>query len=164
MRLICLDTNILTWGLKKQCTPGQEDNLEKAESLIERLFQLGDHIVIPTLVLSELLVTIPEEKHNEFLSDVCQDYLVAPFDTQAARKFGEIYPNWKRIKRANGSLTQDMTRQEIKTDYMIIATAISVGCECIYSEDSKFQKFAEESGIRCKNLPSSEKQLNLDRL
>jgi hypothetical protein len=76
MRLICLDTNILTWGLKKECTPGQEENLEKAESLIERLFQLGDHIVIPTLVLSELLVTIPEEKHNEFLSDIAKNDLV----------------------------------------------------------------------------------------
>lgn len=35
MNLVCFDTHIIIWGIKKQATPGQEGNIEKAKDLIE---------------------------------------------------------------------------------------------------------------------------------
>ncbi len=40
MKLVCLDTHVIIWGIVKQATPGQENMIQKAKNLFEFLDQI----------------------------------------------------------------------------------------------------------------------------
>ena len=62
MKKVCVDTNILIWYIKKECTKGQEDMLEKAEYLFDYFERSEILIVIPSLVVAELLGNVEDEE------------------------------------------------------------------------------------------------------
>lgn len=49
MKLACLDTQVLIWAIKKEATAGQEEMIERASMLIDRLAKSEIKIVIPTI-------------------------------------------------------------------------------------------------------------------
>jgi predicted nucleic acid-binding protein len=152
MAVVCLDTQTLIWGIKREASPGQENMILKAECLIRDLYETRTDVIIPALVVAELLMPLKEEDYSGFLSQINQKFMVVPFDTSAAAHFATLWKAWRDRNPNQGGKMRQPTRAEMKTDLMIIATAISRQADCIYSEDSDIDKFAQ-GRIVIKTLP-----------
>jgi predicted nucleic acid-binding protein len=152
--IICLDTNILIWGIKKVAPPGQEDMIYRAQDLIQKLDKSSSQVIVPSLVLAELLMPVKEEDHGKFFADISKQFIIVPFDTQAALHYATLWKSW-REKNSEQQLGDNRpTRAKMKTDFMIVATAVSRKAECIYSADSDIEKFAK-GHIAVRKLPVS---------
>ncbi len=137
MRLVCLDTHILIWGIKGAATAGQEEKVEVAQAFIQHLESQKSKAIIPSVVMAEFLVEYRDDKQrHEFSAFLDRKFMVAPFDTQAAIKFSEI---WQK-NHQNKSKTD--TRDKVKFDYQIVSIAVTKGADCIYTHDKDLSKFA----------------------
>jgi predicted nucleic acid-binding protein len=155
MAIICFDTHVVIWGIKKVAEPGQENMIFKAEALIAECDEKRHQVIIPALVLGELLMAVPPEDHPAFISLMHQKLRVIPFDAKAASLFAKMWCKWSENKFYPYSLDGNRpSREKIKIDYMIAATAKASNAECIYTEDPGLKKFAEEY-IRVESLPPS---------
>lgn len=142
---------------------------ERIEYLIGNLTADKEKIVIPTPVLSEVLV---------HASDALQPYLdtlngqaafrIAPFDQKAAVEAalalsGAIRRGGHRIDAAN----PDATKTKIKFDRQIVAIAKSEGAHTIYSDDEDIHRYAKREGLQAYrtaelDLPPEDPQQSLD--
>ncbi|MEL6779389.1 MAG: PIN domain-containing protein [Cyanobacteria bacterium J06597_16] len=158
MEIVCFDTQVIVWGIKQKATPGQEDMVAKAKFLIEQCKKEETAILIPALVVAELLMPLPTEEYGTFTALLHKNFRVIPFDTRAAAIFANLWKDWQKKKnKLPDSFLSQATRAEMKTDYMIIATALAQGATCIYSEDRKLKKFAEEH-LKVVGLPTTYEQ------
>ena len=57
--VVCLDTMILIWGVKRESTPGQELKIKNAVAFLKDLEEQGAQIIIPAPVLAEVLTRVP---------------------------------------------------------------------------------------------------------
>ncbi len=140
--LVCFDTHVLIWGVKGEAVASQRHMIERTRAFIAHLTEKQATVLVPSVVVGELLMDTPAEQHQHMISILSKSFVVAPFDLQAAAHFGRIW----QIQRSQ-QITHDLqslgaTRQELKADCMIVATAVARGASCIYSNDVKLQKFA----------------------
>lgn len=152
MAVICLDTQILIWGLKQEASSGQENMIFKAKDLITSLEKNRHQVIIPSLVLAELLMPIEEKDYGDFLLKMNRKFMIVPFDTKAAFYFGTLWKKWRDKSEDKTNREEQPTRAKMKTDFMIVATAISRKAEYIYSMDSDIVKFAK-GHIEVRDLP-----------
>ena len=61
-----------------------------ADTFIEHLSQNGYEIIIPSPVLSELMVRMPSDKHAAFVDYMQSSFMIASFDALAAMKCAEM--------------------------------------------------------------------------
>lgn len=146
--LLVLDPNA-----KAPTDPATGQPLDKAaeriEYLIENLSADKEKIVIPTPVLSEVLV---------HAGDALQPYLdilngqaafrIAPFDQKAAIEAAlamsdAIKRGGHRVDAAN----PDATRTKIKFDRQIVAIAKAEGARAVYSDDADVHSYAQHAGL-----------------
>lgn len=152
--IVCFDTQILVWGLKKSATPGQEIKIHQAEYLISLCNERNDIVLIPSIVAGEILSSLPLNETNEFTTAVLQrKFRIVPYDIQAAAVFAMMWRDRQKLLQRNKQLSLGATREEVKADCMIAATAKAKGASCIYSEDVKLAKFAKEH-IEVRPLPN----------
>jgi len=156
MNIICLDTNVLIWGVKEQETKGQEKMVKKAKVFLEHIEKDSQtRILVPAIVLAELLLKVPPEIHNMVCNLFQKSYQVIPFDVKAAAVFAKI---WQVKKNDNiiKTLTAEgnTTKNELKTDCLIVATAVSRKAARIYSHDSRILKKFAEDYIEVCEIPS----------
>lgn len=156
MQLICLDTQILIWGIKQQCTPGQEAKIETAKAFIKQCYQDNVQVMVPSIVVAEFLIPIPVEKHNSILINLSNSFMIPSFDNACASIFAEIWNSKKNIKEEfkNGGVT----REKFKADCLILAVAIKNKADCIYSYDDGLVKIAK-GYIKVKEMPTYVEQL-----
>jgi predicted nucleic acid-binding protein len=155
MAIVCFNTHVVIWGIQKVASPEQEDMLFKAEALIATCDEKKHQIIIPSLVFGEVLMGIPPEEHPAFISLMHKKLRVIPFDVKAAALFAKMWRKWSETKDYPNSLDgKRPSRDKIKIDYMIAATAKANNAECIYTEDPGLKKFAEEY-IRVERLPAA---------
>jgi len=136
MSLVCFDTNFVIWGIKREATPGQEGNIDRASHVVEQCSKNGTRILIPSIVLGELLSNLDAEAHDPFVQMLAKLFIIAPYDSRAAIHYARM---WKNRSKATGL---PFTRGEMRADFMIAAVAIANKCECIYSHDQGFANFA----------------------
>jgi predicted nucleic acid-binding protein len=127
MATVCLDTQILIWGLKRQASPGQEDMIDLATRFLSHLTRQKRTCIVPAVVVSELLLPLPLSEHNAFVADIARRFTVPPFDTLTATYLARVWQS----KRGQ----VEIPRPEIKFDSLIVATALAAGANCIYSHD-----------------------------
>lgn len=157
MRMICLDNHVLIWGIKGQCTEGQEDMIPLAKKFIESMDK-DICALIPAVVVAEYLMPIPLESHAEVINTLNRDFAIAPFDTLCASKFSLI---WNANKSEAGELLKNgATRNELKVDSLIVATAVARKAECIYSYDKWIRTIAK-GFIEVREIPFIEEQPKL---
>jgi rRNA-processing protein FCF1 len=153
--LVCFDTNFLIWGVKQQATPGQELNIVRVTHLLETLESQDKQILIPSIVLGEVLASLPFDQHALFVDQIQRSFILAPYDASAAAQYARMWQ--KRVKDSS------FTRNETKADYMITAVAVANKCETIYSNDEGLRRFASEHiaviGIDEITLPPEQGQL-----
>ncbi|MBL8114456.1 MAG: PIN domain-containing protein [Acidobacteria bacterium] len=141
-RPICLDTNIITWGILEKCTEGQEALVAQARRFVESLDRAKTRAMIPSIVLAELLQGLPLERHEAFVRPISRRFFIAPFDAAAALAFGKL----QKERESDGTIRSireaGRSRDQVKADIMIVATAMSHGASAIYSHDDDVRRIA----------------------
>ena len=145
MEVVCLDTQILYWGIIGKAAPGAESFIAPAIDFLKWLNDQDVRVVVPTIVVAEMLVPIPEYDHPDVLSKFRADWMIVEFDLRAASIFARMRYDHVVNKRMQDirSLHPDVTKKELVADVMIIATAISHGATKLYSHNVDMRKLAE---------------------
>ncbi|MFH0957720.1 MAG: hypothetical protein V1897_03365 [Pseudomonadota bacterium] len=162
LTLVCLDSNIVIWGIKGTASSGQEGMVPKAKAFLEYLQENKITALIPMPVLAEILIHVPAENHLGFIDHLRKGYHLPPFDFQAASFYARLFKtNIKSLKKERGD--QHLTNRDIKADLMIVASALAQGASCIYSDDKGLMKVAGNA-IKVEKLPSLARQERLPEL
>ncbi|MBK8396231.1 MAG: type II toxin-antitoxin system VapC family toxin [Leptospiraceae bacterium] len=163
MSIICLDTNILIWGIKKQPTKGQEANVEYAERFIQDIGDKGHTVIIPTIVLAELLANVPFKDHDKIISEIQTFARLEPFDSDASVKYSELFLKLEKTGEEEYKKEFNKSRRALKADIMIIATAICKNVKELYTNNvNEFIKLSSGQKIKILDLPKIPIQTNLD--
>lgn len=141
--IICVDTNILIWGVKREATPGQEIMIERANYFLDKSQEEGLKFILPSLVLGEIMARTPPEKAMDFYRVMHKRFIIVPYDALAAIEFGKMCHRWKDKNPNSDVIGPDCSRKKIKVDQMIIATAIARKACCIYTHDAGIHKLAD---------------------
>jgi hypothetical protein len=142
-KLVCVDSQIFIWGIKKQSLPTQADMIPKAIKLIDWLIDNEYKLLLPVPLLTEVLSPVPVNEQHLVLSLIDKKFQIAPFDNIAAYKCSElIYNSLKQQELVEYREQHLVTKNKIKFDCMIAAIAITRKAACIYSEDPDIKKFA----------------------
>lgn len=159
MRIVCLDTHILIWGLQEQAETNQTNKIEVAKKMLDDLQKQNIKMMIPSVVYAEFLMKIPAELHLLTGNLLQKSYLIPPFDTQAASLFAQIWQSKNDIIQDLKS-SENNSKNKIKVDCMIIATALARSADCIISDDNGLHTLAE-GYIESKYIESGPEQLSL---
>lgn len=142
---------------------------ERIEYLIDSLTTDQEKILIPTPVLSEVLVHAGEafQPYIETLNgQAC--FKIVPFDQKAAVEAAlalkdAIERGGHRVDAAN----PDATKTKVKFDRQIVAIAKAEGAHAIYSDDEDVHRYAVRAGLKAYrtaelDLPPEDPQASLD--
>lgn len=153
MKLVCIDTHLLIWGVQKKTDVGQELKINRTLDFFELCKSNDTRIMIPAIVVAEFITGINQSSHNLIVNALSGGFNIIPFDAPAAVKFAQL---WK--ENSESGLVEQIkkdekaTRNELKADCMIVASAISRSAEVIFSHDVKLKRFAEGK-IDVKEIP-----------
>ena len=163
MVLAVIDTQILSYANTE--TPSAEGEfIQLSLDFFDYLSHKKYEIIIPSIVIGELLVAIPEDKQKQELSKLSQLYRIVPYDIMCGAKFAELTRN-KLIKTRRKDILQSndpyVTKHLVKADVMIMATAIRYGATVIFSDDRDMKKLAQ-GFIDVKTMRDVSFQLSLE--
>ena len=143
MKTVCLDTQVLIWGIKEEADNGQDEMISRTKALLQNLEEDDKKILIPSIVIGEFLIRTPEAAYQTIINLIQTNYMVAEYDIMAANHFAKIW-NAKKNSAAVESIKESgATRKELIADRMIVATAIANKVECIYSHDNGVAAFGD---------------------
>jgi hypothetical protein len=149
---VCLDTTVTIMGIKG--TGGDEAAIERSKALIQSLRKSKVSIVLPTVVMSETLVRVPFADHRAFMDQLQKSFIVVPFDTAAASQFANLWNIHKNhVFARDAKKDPERTRAMLKADCMIIATAMAVGAECIYTHNTQDFNTFHVPGLKIRSIP-----------
>ena len=154
---ICIDSQIVIWGIKKQ---GDGDMVEIATHFFKWADEHNHQIVIPTIVVGEVLSPEPAAKRAQIYNELENGFIIAPYDALCALRYAELIHN-KGIDVIKDEIKEiGISRQKMKCDYLIIATALATQSNCIYSYDDGVTKFSK-GVIDVRELPPLPPKQNL---
>jgi predicted nucleic acid-binding protein len=162
MKQVVVDTHILIWGIKEQADPGQEEMIERTRQFIDQCNTKGTHILVPSVVVGELLTAVEVQSHLMTLNLLQTAFVVPPYDAAASAIFARL---WQK-KQESGVIENirkelGATRQELKADCMIVATAVAQKADALYSHDAKLASFAADE-MSVLEVPPLQAQGRLD--
>jgi predicted nucleic acid-binding protein len=166
--LIGLDTNILIYATKQPSDPDPRGFNQSARELVSHLsndkMQKDKRVILPSLCLAEYLTGVPKPKRNAALKSLETWTFIAGFDASAAGVTADlmhdIFLDWKDEKANNPeSDYAKRSRQIIKSDVIVLATAIAHGGTILYTtEEVVFSRMAG-GRIDIKSLPALQPML-----
>jgi hypothetical protein len=146
---------VMIWGLQskgaKRGNPKQSDLRElqiRAVILLDMLEADGKQIIVPTVMVAELLVGVDRKNHGEFVAKLQERFFCPPFDLRASALAAELWQFHKDLPKSN-----QLQRNVLKADVMIIATAKAAGASAFYSHDAACRRLAEHVGMVAQDLP-----------
>ena len=147
MKRVCLDNNILIWGVRRKASEGQEDRIDRASVLFDELDETGARIIVPAPALAEFLTHSPVHRHAEITASLERHFQLTPFDGYAAalaatlwRELAEQSPAWRDELRTE---VPGLTHARIKYDIQILATAMARHADILYTHDKGLAKLAQ---------------------
>ncbi len=146
MSTVCLDTQIIYWGLVGRAPSAKQHHLvDHAQTLFRQLDAEGHHVLVPTIVVGELLVPLPEAERAFFLEEISKAWMLVGYNVQAALWFARIRGDKITEKRLR-TLQKEAhaTRKELVADVMILATALAHHADILYSHDAKLRHLATD--------------------
>lgn len=160
MRVICLDTNILIWGIRKEITEEEKNKILKTRHFLEQI--KTEKVIIPSIVCAELLMKVPPEEHS-LVTSKFNGFMIIPVDSNVASIFAQLwYQENYRLQDGNSLHgSYEMTKHELKADLFILATAMSQDCDELYTDDKKFSKLAGKH-LLVRSIPSIEIKQEFD--
>lgn len=162
MKLVCVDNHALIWGIREHADNGQEAMISRTKAFFEDCRKNKIMIMVPSIVVGELLTAIEPKHYPMIINLLKSSFQIEPYDAQASALFAKLW----RSKKESGvvdSIKNELqaTRQELKADCMIVATAIAKNAEVIYSHDEKLKKFAN-GNIEVREIPVIQYQESLN--
>ena len=144
MKRVCVDTNMLIWYIKRQCSEGQEDFLDKAEWLFKYFERKKIDVVIPSLVVAELLAHVENDEEREGYFDYINTHFeIAQHDIKSARKYVQLMQQLIANNANDYAKDKGVKRFQLTNDYNICSVALSSDCDAIFSHNLKdFEQFA----------------------
>lgn len=137
---------------------------ERVKGLIAEAARQKTTIIVPTPVLSEVLV-YASKRRFELLSLISGSsaFLVSSFDEKAAIELAEMNLDAATGDKKFGS---EDPYQKVKVDRQIAAICKTRGCETLCTTDRSLANFARRFGMNVKHLadipvPEGDRQLNL---
>jgi predicted nucleic acid-binding protein len=110
--IVCIDSQVIIWGIKHQSTDGQEDMKERASDFFQWVDKNDHEIIIPTVIIAEVLAPEPPEIRGRYLEILNKNFIIVNFDSRAALKYAEIlhgkFEDIKRLAADNGVVKQKM--------------------------------------------------------
>lgn len=174
--MVVFDSSVLLLVLDPNAKPpidpatGQplDKAAERIEYLIENLTADKEKIVIPTPVLSEVLVHAGDAMHPYLDTLNSQSaFRIAPFDQKAAIEAAlamsdAIKRGGHRVDAAN----PDASKTKIKFDRQIVAIAKAEGAHSIFADDDDVHNYAKYAGLKAfrtaeLDLPPEDPQADL---
>lgn len=142
---------------------------ERAEYLIKNLAADREKILIPTPVLSEVLVYAGTATADYLeVLNTQSSFRIVPFDQKAAIEAAvamrdALNRGGHRIDAAN----PDSSKTKIKFDRQIVAIAKAEGAHTVYSDDEDVYNYAQRAGLKCVRtadleLPPENPQISMD--
>lgn len=162
MGVVCLDTNVLIWGIKKEASPGREHMIPRAEAFIQHLTNKKTTMVVPSVVLAELLIKVPPEDHTDFIRLITDGFEVPTFDARVAARFAKIWtekkdhPDLIAAKQAG-----ETTKNIVRADCMVVATALVAGASYVVTNNLRDLRWFADRHIEVLDIPETAAQLAL---
>jgi len=158
-RKVCLDTQIMIWGIKDQFTPNRKEIAEKAKHFVKKLNDENTKIVIPSVVLAEMMSNVPEDERSKVLNCFTKNFQIQPFDARTALIYADRYYK-KYFDPLTGHETiMEGSRETIVADLMVVASAKAADVDVLYSEDSDVHKLSKEF-IKASRIPDAMGQMD----
>jgi predicted nucleic acid-binding protein len=149
MAMVCFDSHVIIWGIKRQASSTQLDMIERAATLIAQCEENKDTVIVPALVVGEVLCNLAVEDQSRLFQVLSESFAIAPYDMRAARHNAKIWQEQATIRQE--LRRNDVPRQAIKADIAILSTALAYSCEILYTGDANLAKLAEKY-LRVKSI------------
>ncbi|MFP4106001.1 MAG: type II toxin-antitoxin system VapC family toxin [Phycisphaerae bacterium] len=146
--IACIDTMVLVWWIREECSAGQQEMVKRAQWLMESFDEEQTSVIISTITEAEFLRGSSEQERRAQSRILHETFLVKPFDSIAANLIGTHFPrNWRPDDYQG-------RRTAMKADMLIVATAVAAGADVLYSHDANCRKLAESAGLQARDLPT----------
>lgn len=147
---VLFDTSVLLLALQPNAKPPLDPSTDqpvehakqRVEYLIKTLSKAKSKVVIPSPVLSELLVGAGNAGPQYIQVLQQSPFRVSPFDTRAAIECADAMVNHGTKSRSAE------TRAKVKFDRQIVAIARVEKVDAIYSDDEHIHKLGAQVGIK----------------
>ena len=135
-QIVAIDTMILVWGIRRH---GDEQQVKRAEWLFQEFEDNGTQVLVPSVVLAEYLVPIDPQSHSDVVAPLASRFIIAPFDVHCAAVAARLFVEGKKER----TMEAEHSRNLLKSDSLIIATAVVHGARTLYSDDADCRKLAD---------------------
>jgi predicted nucleic acid-binding protein len=150
-----IDTQILIYA---EAVPPKNGNRckefaelqERAKLLIYKAADDGDTIVLPAVVISELLVPVPSSQRGAVVQVLEKTFQCPPLDIPAATIAADL---WSKFRSLPEGQTVNISRNVLRADALIVASARAANATHFYSHDAQCRKLAELAGMKALDLP-----------
>ena len=146
-RIVCLDTNVVIWGLLADGKAEDDIKRYKAQYLLSELEKEEARVLIPAIVLAEVTAKAEEESKLDLYNALTSSLEILPFCSGCALRYGEV--RRKGMKRRS----RQFPRKEVTVDSLIISQCIANGVNVLYTDDENLLKLASEF-IQAQRLPT----------
>lgn len=135
--MICLDTQIVIRCMK----PDESESGQRAAALMARCAEQNIPIMLSPIVVAELLSGVSEENEIEFLRILKSRFVSPSFDDICSLKFAHI---WRTNQERRRELQKEgLSRNLIRMDWLIVASALAHQAEYICSDDKHVHSCAQ---------------------
>ena len=144
---ICLDTSIVIPWIDETASIPPDPRTgsiiprarERIEAHIESLRSVRQTIIIPMPALAEVLSATTNSAWLVTLNDL-SGLDLRPFGLREAEELA-------RLNRRFGMKVTDRSRQAVKVDRQIVATALAASADQLYTMDDGMRRIAEQAGL-----------------
>lgn len=153
--MIAFDTSFLTMLFLPGARHEIKNAYERINFLISETHATGERILVPTPVLSELLVQSGNAR-EKIIEEITRSskFLLAPFDIPCAIELGLMtdaaYTSGDKKSGAQGPYIK------VKFDRQIVATAKVHGARILYSDDGDVRAICEREKLKCQSVADIE--------
>jgi predicted nucleic acid-binding protein len=150
-----IDTHVLIYAEavpSKSGTKCQDfaDLRDRAKLLIYRAADKGDTVVLPTVVISELLIPVPAGQRGALIQVLEKTFQCPSLDIPAATIAADL---WSKFRNLPQSQAYNNGRHVLRADALIVASARAANATHFYSHDSQCRVLAELAGMKALDLP-----------
>lgn len=102
---------------------------------------------MPSIVIGEVLCGVTRDDEREEFHSLTNEFMTAPYDVPAALKFSRLFGRGASSKQAEVKAIRDSgvaatSRDGLKADLMIIATALAHNASILYTHDEEMIRLA----------------------
>lgn len=154
--IVAVDSMILVWGIRKV---GDADKIKHAGWLFDIFEENGTQIIVPSVSLAEYLIAFDPSTHNDVIAPLAKRCILAPFDAHCAALAARLFVQGKEDRE----MDCENARNLLKSDCLIIATAVVHGARTFYSDDARCRNLAKRvHRLKVEGLPTIAPDLFLD--